>query len=269
MKHYVYQITNLINGKTYIGVRSHPDPENDDYMSSSLIIKSLIGIHGLENFEKKILEEFNTREEASDYEKSFFTNDYLLDSENYNRGYGGGIPINMRKDIFYDFCEEIREEYLTGCTQGHLAKKYNCDKGTIARIIDDIKRPLSEVQKLRFESGIHPTRVDIPNDILDIIIQEYQKGMSINHLSYLYGYTNGVISHNLKRNRICIRKSNKHRPKNKVFNGVQFRNKYVLENAENIIRDYTYGISIPELSKKYKCDPGTMQRFIKLIIHEN
>ena len=61
-KHYVYKITNLLNNKIYIGVRTHPNPDNDVYMSSSKIISNLISIEGIENFKKekhKILEDYN------------------------------------------------------------------------------------------------------------------------------------------------------------------------------------------------------------------
>jgi hypothetical protein len=38
MKHYVYKITNLINGKWYIGKRKHVNPYEDSYMGSGKLI---------------------------------------------------------------------------------------------------------------------------------------------------------------------------------------------------------------------------------------
>ena len=54
MGHYVYKITNLKNGKFYIGSRSHPTPKYDDYMSSSKVMKNLYRIEGIDNFKKEI-----------------------------------------------------------------------------------------------------------------------------------------------------------------------------------------------------------------------
>ena len=56
---YIYEITNKINGKTYIGQRKCPInkiPETDTkYMGSGLILKQAIEKYGIENFTKEIL----------------------------------------------------------------------------------------------------------------------------------------------------------------------------------------------------------------------
>lgn len=48
MKHYIYKTTNLINGKIYIGKRSHENPEKDKYMGSGTLLRKafnkLVGI---------------------------------------------------------------------------------------------------------------------------------------------------------------------------------------------------------------------------------
>jgi hypothetical protein len=49
-KHYVYKITNLKNNKIYIGVRTHPSPELDEYMGSGTCIQNVIKIEGIEYF---------------------------------------------------------------------------------------------------------------------------------------------------------------------------------------------------------------------------
>lgn len=59
---YIYKIINKINGKWYIGKTNGRDPS---YMGSGKILKHAYKKHGLENFEKVILETCSTEEELN------------------------------------------------------------------------------------------------------------------------------------------------------------------------------------------------------------
>ena len=67
-QHYTYEITNK-KGNRYIGVRSCGcNPSDDPYMGSCKILNETISVEGKENFTKKILQTFPTREEAAQHE---------------------------------------------------------------------------------------------------------------------------------------------------------------------------------------------------------
>lgn len=54
VNHYFYRITNKINGKYYLGVRSYSgDPEKDYYMGSGPAIRAAVRKYGKQNFTNK------------------------------------------------------------------------------------------------------------------------------------------------------------------------------------------------------------------------
>lgn len=85
---YLYQITNLINNKIYIGV--HSTTRTDDrYMGSGIAIIAAITKYGLENFKKDILEFFNTTDAAYSKEAEIVNEEFLRRPGVYNLRLGG------------------------------------------------------------------------------------------------------------------------------------------------------------------------------------
>jgi hypothetical protein len=84
---YLYKITNLINGKYYIGI--HRGAIDDDYMGSGKAIKEAIKKYGRSNFKKDILQEFDSIEKAWDEEQQTVTEQLVNDPNCYNLRLGG------------------------------------------------------------------------------------------------------------------------------------------------------------------------------------
>ena len=92
----VYRITNILNDKTYVGCHQTKNP-NDTYMGSGKILLKSQKKHGLENFKKDILFEFQTPEEMFAKEAEIVNADYVKSGNTYNLkegGYGGWSHIN-------------------------------------------------------------------------------------------------------------------------------------------------------------------------------
>lgn len=88
MKYYLYQITNKVNGKIYVGV--HKSKSLDDgYMGSGKVIKAAIEKHGAENFHKEILELFESSGEMYEREKEIVNEEFLARDDVYNLRLGG------------------------------------------------------------------------------------------------------------------------------------------------------------------------------------
>ena len=87
--YYIYRITNLINGKSYIGQHKYKKL-NDSYMGSGKILKLAKKKYGIENFKKEILE-FNipTIELANDWEQMYILFERAKGKAEYNIANGG------------------------------------------------------------------------------------------------------------------------------------------------------------------------------------
>jgi len=98
--HYIYKITNTINGKYYIG-RHSTDDINDGYMGSGVAIKKAILKYGKSNFIKEILEYAETFESLIELELTYVNHDTVLDEMSYNMtigGLGGTIEENWDQE---------------------------------------------------------------------------------------------------------------------------------------------------------------------------
>lgn len=88
---YIYKITNLINGKIYVGKSEREDNYyRKNYFGSGTVIKSAIKKYGKENFKKDFLEE-NVKLSKLDERERYWISKLKSMDENigYNRAYGG------------------------------------------------------------------------------------------------------------------------------------------------------------------------------------
>lgn len=89
--HTVYQTTNLVNNKIYIGAHS-TDDLTDEYFGSGTSINHAIEKYGRSSFKKDILYVFETPEKMFSKEKEIVTPEFLKRPDVYNiveGGYGG------------------------------------------------------------------------------------------------------------------------------------------------------------------------------------
>lgn len=89
--HYVYEITNKINNKKYIGKRScNCDIKEDTYMGSGKYLWNAYKKYGLNNFQKEVLKICDTEQEALEYEKKLIAKlNATTSSDYYNIAEGG------------------------------------------------------------------------------------------------------------------------------------------------------------------------------------
>lgn len=88
---YIYKITNLINGKIYVGKSEREDSyHRKNYFGSGVVIRLAIKKYGKENFKKEFLEENVDLAKIDEREQFWISKlDAMNESIGYNRAYGG------------------------------------------------------------------------------------------------------------------------------------------------------------------------------------
>lgn len=84
----VYQTTNLLNNKIYIGLHETEDL-NDSYLGSGILLKQAIKKYGSNNFKKEILFVYNNKTDMIDKEKELVSEAFINRRDTYNLSKGG------------------------------------------------------------------------------------------------------------------------------------------------------------------------------------
>lgn len=96
---YIYKITNNLNNKIYVGLKTSSVEESESYYGSGVLINKAIDKYGIDNFTKTILER-----DITDYDLLFDREQYWIEyydaQENgYNMTAGGKGLINPSPEI--------------------------------------------------------------------------------------------------------------------------------------------------------------------------
>lgn len=173
--HYFYKITNLINGKYYYGIHS-TDELDDQYLGSGLRLNLAYKKYGIENFKKEVLKMFETRKEASEYEKVIVDENKVNSNECYNLTTGGDKG----------FCNAFKGKHHTLETKSLLSAKLTIpdDKLVLKRRMmnkDGIKKSvkLDEIDKYKSNGwklgGSNSSYVHTQKEYLNILKENKRK----------------------------------------------------------------------------------------------
>ncbi len=198
----IYKITNIVNGKIYIGQSIRPErrwvehKNKAKYLDDQYPIHLAINKYGEENFTFEILEwtsDYDNREiELIKEYNSLCPNGYnVAEGGNTNAMYGEDHPRNKVKDIDLPLIiKDLKENKLT---DREIAKKYNLTD----KIISDINHGLTHIIK----GEKYPIRVKHGSQKLTIEqVIEIKKLLEENILSYdkiaeKYNVSKGTIYH--------------------------------------------------------------------------
>ena len=180
---YVYETTNLVNGKKYIGVSITKENSNS-YLGSGILLKRAIKKYGVDSFKKIILKEFDLEKDARNYERYLIEELNAVNDENYYNlvvgGYGGGVKKHP-----------VSEETKTKISNSH--------KGKILS-----RKQVIEMGKVTLQydlDGKFINRYDTKADAEKVINAKMTKLSADKILfikGYLWKYQNGEIENKIK-----------------------------------------------------------------------
>ena len=162
-KRIIYMITNLVNGKIYIGKDSR---NRKNYFGSGKAIQNSISKYGIENFKKEIIDEANSLDELNEKESywiSFYKSyDPLV---GYNRSLGGEGNWDL-SFMTPDEIKQMEEKRRISFSSDEFKEKKR--KNTIDYFKDpENRKKQSEILKRYWEILDYSKKEEIKNRLLE------------------------------------------------------------------------------------------------------
>lgn len=182
MNHYVYETTNLINGKKYIGKRScECEIKDDKYIGSGVALKCAVKKYGVVNFSKRIIKKFKDSESALEYERRIINDVGACFSKEYYNIAEGGIGGNCFKGKTE---EEMKAIYIGRSINVSGEKHWNYGK----KMGEEMKARISEKLKGKMEGANNGWSVKVvclnTREIFDCVAEASRKyGVNASNIS--------------------------------------------------------------------------------------
>lgn len=164
---YVYETYNLITSRKYIGYCSKTPSNSKSYLGSGKVLNSAIKKYGKENFQKTIIKEFETENEARLYEEYLIElNNAINDPMYYNLtkgGYGG-----FSEAALISRSSDITKNKIRNTLKGRKRPKEIGEKAGLK--LKGVKQTAENIEKRR-QGQLEYYQTEGP----DILAEKYKK----------------------------------------------------------------------------------------------
>ena len=226
---YVYETTNLVNGKKYIGVSITKNKRSEKYLGSGILLVRAIKKYGRDFFVKVILKEFTIEKEARDYERCIIDELNAIEDDDYYNlvvgGYGGGVRNHPVSD-------ETKLKISNG-NKGHRTSKKRIDEMSYKTLQYDLNGNFLKE---------YPSKSNAERE-LSIILTRIGKNRIAHHNGFLWKYKIGEIDPKITSLLEIERKQNIEVSK-KV-------GKLMKDDVISLVKDREIGLTYRELGIKY------------------
>lgn len=162
---FIYQTTNLVNGKKYIGSSRYGKKGWKSYLGSGKLLKKAIAKYGPENFKREILAEAGTQEELIELENYYLEkfnvqedrNFYNLQSRAYaSKGFSGKSHSKERNEMMSALLKgkkrpkEVVDKFSKSLTGRSLSEDHKAKLAAASKIAHANRDFLHMVDGLEF-----------------------------------------------------------------------------------------------------------------------
>ena len=144
--YFIYETTNLINGKKYRGMHQTSNLE-DGYLGSGLYFVNAVKKYGSENFIRKIIEFCGSYDELIEKEKIYVNDDWVRNENTYNLKTGGQSTGILSEESKKKISETLKEGYKSGRILKLMGVKYITT--------EEINLKISNTLKERYKNQPH------------------------------------------------------------------------------------------------------------------
>jgi hypothetical protein len=144
----IYQTTNIINGKFYVGKHKTNDLK-DTYIGSGVALKKAIKKYGRKNFKKEILFIFKTEKEMNLKEREIVNESFLNNKMTYNMGLGGEGGSHFKGKVHSKEMKEALSKKMTGRKLTEEQRNKVSESNKHRTLSEETKKKLSDLAKIR------------------------------------------------------------------------------------------------------------------------
>lgn len=161
--YFVYETTNLINGKKYRGIHK-TNKLDDGYLGSGIAFEMALLKYGKQNFSREILEFCSSYDDLLELEKIYVDDKWVKDHSNYNLKTGGQSSGILSDESKSKISETLKKKYANGeinidfnFKPGHEA----WNKGMVNIYDEDTLIKISENSRNRYQlDENHPFKMN-------------------------------------------------------------------------------------------------------------
>lgn len=176
MRYILYRITNLVNGKIYIG-KHHCKNLDDSYFGSGTMLWRAFRKYGRENFVFELLYELQNPDELALLEECVVTQGFCERTDTYNLKVGGigGGPLHHTEETKMKMAEAMKGNDNSRGRQLSVETKWKISEALKGRTFsEETKRKISEVKKGKQNEGSRKA-----NEKRKIPIQAFKDGVLV------------------------------------------------------------------------------------------